>query len=183
MGGAVGFAERGPLHSSFGGISFGGHALTLSLEDRRTVEYDLPATVRDVFATPTAELLERWGSPDKDEVVDGSLRALQWDVAHFTFMVGEMSNGTRLIAGAGLNSDVGPLFDLEFALALAGLDPEFPYAPTCTPEGEVSWPDWPGVGRVRITYPIRSVVIQRNRPRGGGSEVDNETVARLFKVA
>ena len=74
-------------------------------------------------------------------------------------------------------------FSLDVALRLSGLRLEdAPAGPERTPEGVVTWPNWPAVGQVVLDYAVRELRIAPTLdPRGGGREISEAQVIDIAR--
>lgn len=128
-----------------------------------------PVTLLELRNAGNDECIERLGQPErrKWELKGvGRVREMRWFFPNGDEVrSGEAPGGFSVTSG--WFTSLWP-FTLDAALLVAGLGNDFPFAPTCDPEGEVLWPDWPGVGQVRILYPIHAIYIATAGPGGGG---------------
>jgi hypothetical protein len=136
--------------------------------------YDEEGNRLDLFWLRDAEMSEvlaRLGEPGEEQTwpVSGfEARVRDWWAWGGAVKLRRVDGGPFPRPMVGLDVPHLPA-TLDFALSLAGLRREdAPGEPQCTPEGLVTWPNWPGVGTVQWSYVTRGLIFAELRGPGGG---------------
>lgn len=140
----------------------------ITLRDDAGSEFDLfwlrDAALEDVFA--------RLGPPAGETVDDVQGVKFQrrdwwiWSGAVIVTRANVVGQEGKPVVGLTVPGG-GIVFTLDFAFRTAGLNRNEAPDPDCSPEGEVTFPHWRGVGMVRVNYVVRTLMIS---PFGGGGE-------------